>query len=595
MKWFHRLSLRKRLLILFILIAMVPLLAFQLVFFQFLQNRSFKQRNDSAQAVSERLAYDYQSLFDRVMLAAENLSNFHFLGTYLDSNYETVYDTYLFYISNIHPMLEVGTAVDPAVHVCVHHGRSNVPVLSSELHGDLDAFLEKYPDLNMAGSWHIGTRKSYEPTSVSLMYLLPVTNHDRYPELDWLIELQVTEAALSEVIRKHSEEGNLSFLTTADGSVLASSNSRYRSNDRVANLKQVIPLLNSAEPPEIVLDGIQYSVFGKAVQGCWVLCLLSAEDIQQEYTRTMVAYLSACLIVIILMILAIRWTADSVTKGIAQLAQKMQSFDGASIKKLAKESTDRQSQNEVDQLNSVFTDMMSNIDHLMNTVGQQEIALRDQIIARQEVEISRIDAESRALQHQINPHYLFNTLEAIRMKLILKDDRETAEIIWLFAESFRRYMEDHDTFVPLQEELEFVEKFMRIQNYRFEDQIHYVCQADPDILHSRILKLVIQPLVENAVLHGLALQDQRGTIRLTIGMEQDRLKICVEDNGVGMTQDELETLNNKIKKKQEQPSSVGLPNIARRVQLVYGNQAELTITSKTNQGTCVKLLIPWKE
>lgn len=594
MKWVNRLSLRNRLLVSFLLVAMVPLLTFQMVFFQFLQNRAMSQEWDSARTEVEQIAEDYCSLFDRVVLSADNLAQFRLLETYLDTAYPTRIDAYSYYISNIHPLLDIGGTVETGVKVCVHHGRTEVPVLSEELHADLSAILEKYPDQGGDGTWHVGTRWSYEPTSVPLRYLLAVRNKEQYEQLEWIIEFKLTEAALAVPLRSKHIDG-LTFLTTADGSVLAAGDKRFRDDSLTEGLKAIMPALRDSQPPEIELDGTTYLVFSQPVQDYWVLYLMSADSVRQVYTRTTGAYLAICVVVLALMILLIRWTADSLTSGIRRLSQKMKGFDGSQIKQLATEQTDRRSQNEVDQLDAVFTDMMANIDDLMTTVGQQEIALRDQIIARQEVEIDRIDAESRALQHQINPHYLFNTLEAIRMKLILKDDRETAEIIRLFAESFRRYMEDHETFVPLKEELEFVEKFVRIQNYRFEDLIRYESRVDPELLTCPILKLMLQPLVENAILHGLAMRDQVGTVRLIIEKAGDQMEILVEDDGIGMTTEEVDALLSRIRRKQDHPSSVGLPNIVRRVRLVYGEQASLTITSKPEQGTQIKLRIPWKE
>lgn len=587
MKWFKRLSLRNRLLVSFLVVAMMPLLIFQTVFFRFLQNRTLSQELETVRTETMRLAEYYRSLFDRVTLSAQNLENFRPLETYLETEYDTRYDVYSAYFSDIHPMLEIGASVELDVDVCVHHGKTDVPVFSSELHPDLDAFLEKYPDMKNDGSWYVGTRWSYEPTSISLRYLLPVRSEEQYPELDWVIEFKLSEEVLSRHLRKDTGNG-LAFLVTGDGDVLAASDKRYRDDSLTGGLKSVMPLLQKEQPPNVRLDGTDYLVFAQPVQEFWVLYLMAADDIHQQYTQATGIYLMICLFVLLLMIVAIRWTASSLTAGVRRLSEKMQNLDSARIRQLTEEATDRDSHNEVDQLDAVFTD-------LMITIDQQEIALRDQIIARQEVEISRIDAESRALQHQINPHYLFNTLEAIRMKLVLKNEEETADIIQLFAESFRRYMEDHDTFVPLKEELTFVEKFVRIQNYRFENNIQYLCHADPALMEEPVLKLMIQPLVENAILHGIARKKTGGTVRLEIKRENELLCIRVTDDGIGMNRTELLALQQRIRIGGEYPSSIGLPNIARRLQLVYGKESTLQIRSNPQQGTCIEVLIPRKE
>lgn len=177
------------------------------------------------------------------------------------------------------------------------------------------------------------------------------------------------------------------------------------------------------------------------------------------------------------------------------------------------------------------------------------------------------------------------------MKLLIKDDREDAEIVKLFAESFRRYVDARDEFVPLLEEVEFIRKYIMIQNYRLDNKITFVCDAEERLLQYKITKLLLQPLVENAVLHGMEEKTDGGRILLTIRKEEPYLVICVEDDGSGMDRMKLECLRATVYSDQPE-RSVGMQNVYQRVRLVYGEDASVEIESTEGIGTKVQLLLP---
>lgn len=205
---------------------------------------------------------------------------------------------------------------------------------------------------------------------------------------------------------------------------------------------------------------------------------------------------------------------------------------------------------------------------------------------RQELELEMKQSQINALQSQINPHFLFNTFESIRMRCVLKGEDETADIIQALSKNFRRMISWDDDMVSIASEIEFIEAFLKIQQYRFKDKINYEITVEPNCLQYLIPKMTIQPLVENAVEHGLAKKRGKGNICIKIECQSDLLYCKVIDNGIGMTQDKLENLRDSLESKSGTNKSIGVKNVYRRLKLIYGS-TDFKIDSEINAGTVI--------
>lgn len=244
----------------------------------------------------------------------------------------------------------------------------------------------------------------------------------------------------------------------------------------------------------------------------------------------------------------------------------------------------KEHQDEIGHLTSEFNRMTLQIKGLID-----DVYLAD--IQKKSLEIQSRNAQLNALQSQINPHFLFNTLETIRMRSIMKDEKETAKIIHSMAKIFRRSLSWGKDWVTLGEELDLVECFLDIQKYRFGDKLNYRIYVDPSLYECKIPKMTLQPLVENASIHGIEPLKGPGMITVTIEREQDYLIYKVHDNGVGMDTDKLSKLKTYIQDSNEIGENVGLKNVFYRLQMSYGNQLEYDITSEPGNGTMVTIKV----
>jgi len=208
-------------------------------------------------------------------------------------------------------------------------------------------------------------------------------------------------------------------------------------------------------------------------------------------------------------------------------------------------------------------------------------------IKLEEQERLLLQARMAALQNQINPHFLFNTLNSISS--LVRFDPDTArEMILKLATILRRLLSSTDSFVPLRDELEFIDNYLDIEVVRFgRDKLTVVKDIEPASLEIMVPSMLLQPLVENCLKHGLASKVDGGNITLRSRLAKSRLVIEVEDNGVGMGTAQL----------LEQPdglggTGIGIANVAERLKVLYGDSAKMTIDSREGMGTLVRLRLP---
>ena len=200
------------------------------------------------------------------------------------------------------------------------------------------------------------------------------------------------------------------------------------------------------------------------------------------------------------------------------------------------------------------------------------------------------------LASQINPHFLYNTLETIRMQALSCGNRNVATSIKLLGKSMRYVLDNTGTsFTALTKELEYIKTYLSIQQLRFGDRVNYTLQVDEDLDTDscKILPLLLQPVVENAILHGLESKTQDGMITIQIASVDTVLLITIKDNGQGMTNEELDALRDRIRKHPSSDThSIGLYNINQRISLFYGEGYYMEIDSAIGAGTTVRLKIP---
>lgn len=246
-----------------------------------------------------------------------------------------------------------------------------------------------------------------------------------------------------------------------------------------------------------------------------------------------------------------------------------------------------------DELSEVFSDLKIMIQSIIEMdTKMYESKLQEQVLKNQQQKM-----EYKMLASQINPHFLYNTLETIRMKAFTEGNRDVANAIKLLGKSMHYVLENTGTSsTTLSKEFDYIATYLAIQKLRFNDRVNYSLTI-PDNINLdeyQILPLLLQPIVENAILHGLEGTKENGQIYIHVKTENEEfLLIDIFDNGLGMSEEELSLLTGKMTEKEKsRPSGIGLYNINQRIKLFYGEAYGMVIKSRPNEGTLVSLTLP---
>ena len=213
--------------------------------------------------------------------------------------------------------------------------------------------------------------------------------------------------------------------------------------------------------------------------------------------------------------------------------------------------------------------------------------------------------ELTALQSQINPHFLYNTLECIRGQALMDDNLEIARMVEALGAFFRYSISRKGNLVTLKDELDNIDNYMLIQRYRFGNRFSMeviIDEEDEEAYNCLIPRLIIQPIVENAIFHGLEERLEGGRVTIEVIVTEKTLIITVSDNGKGISREQLNKLNAKIRSRDTNPedgeagnqrnTGIALPNIHKRIQLLFGEEYGVDIYSTPGQGTDVEVTIP---
>ena len=228
------------------------------------------------------------------------------------------------------------------------------------------------------------------------------------------------------------------------------------------------------------------------------------------------------------------------------------------------------------------------IGHLITSFHYMVGKIRQLICEVYQKKIEQKNAEIRALQAQINPHFLYNTLDSINWMLIERDEQDISDVVISLGEILRYAVGGQNHLVPLGSEARYIESYLFIQKNRLEDRLNYQWELAEDTLDVLVPRLIMQPIVENAVIHGIEPLKKGGVILMKAWIEKEMLLIRVTDNGRGMNQEELEALREKISGTDE-IENIGMRNIQRRMELIYGQEQAMEIESVQGEGTTITL------
>ena len=442
--------------------------------------------------------------------------------------------------------------------------------------GEALDYVNVYP---MNGERDTYVRTSHETRRIvgtsdsrSLSIIRAFNHYRQYDTYQKLIRVDVECEDLLEILRETNLFDNM-ILTDSNGRVIAALN-QY-SNSGSMDLFDAEQIKNNGQ----MLLSRELSDFGLTLYGSYDM-----NSISQEFQSSRIQSIFLAVISILFALGCVYLVAGNISRRLNRLVTQADEIAQGNFIKKAESST---AQDEFGVLEKSMDRMSAQLEDLIEREYKAQV---------QQAQLERETNQARflALQSQVNPHFMFNALESIRLKARVKGEIETAQMIKYMAKMFRNLIEWDDNIITVREEIAFLDEFLHIQEYRFEDEFSYEIHVQEEAYECKIPKMILQPLVENACVHGLeAIDDKRLVgICVTADFTKNMLYLQVEDNGGGMTAEKLEALKVSFQEKDEKGKSVGLKNVYRRLSLYYGDRMTFDIESVVGRGTICRICIP---
>lgn len=199
-----------------------------------------------------------------------------------------------------------------------------------------------------------------------------------------------------------------------------------------------------------------------------------------------------------------------------------------------------------------------------------------------------------ALQSQINPHFLYNTLESIRMKAICNGDIEVGRMLYILAFLFRNQLKENDI-IPIKNEINYCQKYLEIFKFRYEEKFEFTINCPEEILDKQIIKFTLQPLIENYFVHAIKLENNDNRISINIKEKNNKIIIEIEDNWKGIEREKIKKLNRILSVRGNGGKSIGITNANERIGILYGEEYGIRILENIKVGTKIIVIIQKRE
>ncbi len=590
-KRFSAVSIRNKILFLLLLSVIVPVISAGFLYAWLLHSFSTEQLNTSLASISKQMSFvlRYQ------MATYENLIN----KLSVDGRLQKYLFTYERMIEQ-NPEADLFVSLYPElsdVSYFVLYDSSGVARYSSIFLNNLDVFSQKLggvPEEKRGQQliWIAHVKDVFNRSTVALIKksLYPVYSDAAYAQRIGYLELVLKENAFQSVVL----DSRLDVaILDEQGNVVYRSNSQQQFSQAAASLHESLAGAGFSQTSVSIMnvEGRERAVALQPIPGTdWSLVVFYPLDAVLDKNNELFYRDLLIIVVVIIIAFIISWILSTfLVKPIARLQTMMKDMGRGNLE----QQFEYEGRDEIGRLVRSINRMIKQIDHLM----EENIKIH---VREQELIALKTKAELRMLQQQINPHFLYNTLEAINMRSRRYGATEICTMVGCLAKIFRFSINSGSEIVPLEAEIEHTKNYVTIQQLRFPDSFEVHWEIQPEALSCPILKFILQPLVENAIQHGL--MDYTGGGRLRIAAKlAGRLVLEVHDNGVGMEPSKLEQVVSSLRSGTDaetgesapfgKGSGVGLKNVYSRLKMYYGECADMAVMSGIMNGTVVTISI----
>jgi len=414
-----------------------------------------------------------------------------------------------------------------------------------------------------------------EPSKTKLLPILRTLEYDDNKKNNGWVLLCISSKLYSKTLEQYNDDSAM-YCITKEGDVIASVNSGGINGTSIINT-----LLNKSNNQgylRVDIDGIDSIVtyYRQPQSGILIYEVIPIKDLSMEHIviiQTIILLFISCLIIGLLLSILI---SKKINKPIARLLYSIENISNGDFTRDPK----IEGNDEIGTIGKCVNQMSSQIYTLLDT--------------RVEIEKEKKDLEIKMLQAQINPHFLYNTLDSIRWIAMIQKNSGIVQVVTSLSSLLKNMAKGFNEKVTLEKELEFLNDYVIIEKIRYVELFDIDIQiSDPVLYKAKIIKLSLQPIVENAIFNGIEPSGHTGVIKISAYTDNSTLYISVYDNGVGISPENLSTLLSKTERvKSSTMSGIGLPNVDRRFKLVYGEDYGIKIDSKVGEYTKITVSLP---
>lgn len=568
-------SIMRKIVLGYVIMIFIPVLAFGYHYYTQIYVNLTQQFVESRQKILEQAYANMKTDFARIQSVHRVLQYNPYLTDYLDGVYESDADSVYALTRYILPLYTQSKFANPEIESIVIYKMKDRVLPITNLFQDrsmLDPGTEESVSSLKAGQG-IWLRADPEVSDPALIYYQYIYN-TQITERIGLLEIRVRNSLIRNFYAAAGVEANWrAFLLSGQGNPLA--------NETAGLDPKTLSLLQSEDRDFFINRQTIVNQLKLEPLDVRVVVAGQVEDVFRSVKKKEVVLVTMIVLLLITLSVAYYLLASTITKRILRLARHMRTLNDNNLRQLTLKSG-KFEKDEIGFLIVAYNSMVRRMDELINNVHRAELRNKE--------------AEYQVLQAQIKPHFLYNTLETIRMVAETNNDKEVADISFWFGKLMRYSLSSASEETVLAKEIEMVSFYMNIHKMRLQSRLAYEIHVALDAKRLVCPRFLLQPLIENAIVHGASAVLRPVHIRLQATESESEIAIDVSDNGNGIPQNKLLELRDRLSRhdelrKAEEPAGVGLTNVNERIKSFFGEESRLEIISEPGKGTCSRIII----
>jgi two-component system sensor histidine kinase YesM len=574
----NNVRLRNKLLMLYFLCVFIPILLTNVIFYQVTTHNVQRQKTEDISLNLDKLKDEFRSKVDNAVGISSVFYTDGLLNDALEQTYAETIDYVRMYNSQLATNINKYNLVYSEIKGIQMYTNNPTIIDSGGLHPltDIIRDTEWYRNLQKVLAdgqpYPLVMRSDDNENSYSgLSIVRQMNNFSNANTYNKILKIEMSPEAINMMFKNQALQGNL-YLLNGEGDI------QYTTDTKLDWIRGKINFRSVATPKDAILLERDYST---NYLKNWRIVLVSDEHVLDAVRKSKQFVVYLALVNFLLPTLIILWISSSLHTRLVRILVHMKKVKNQHFDLI----NEPESKDEIGQLIREFNRMTVQIKSLIDDVYIADIQKKD-------LQLKQRQSQLHALQSQINPHFLFNALETIRMRSLIKQENETAKIIKNMAKIFRRSLEWGGEWVTFRDELDLILCFLEIQKYRFGDKLSYHFEVEESVYSCKIPKMTLLPFIENASLHGIEPLQGHGAIELNATRIGDEVHFTISDSGIGMPKEKVDLLNAYMGDGEDVSEHVGMKNAFMRLKLYYGDAIDVQISSEVGLGTIVKITTP---